>query len=478
MKTIDLLSQPPSNIFSIFSEQRNKTRLGGCFFIIEIIAIIAIIFIFLFDHYSNDSYRIEYSRKFKTGALGTYDNSELLFDQEIKFNFDLVNGYYTNNKLSDNFTITDFDGGKYKNRDYRENGVISKPSGLYIAVYYKCFDNNVCKHFERGDMDYDYIWTNYDLVISYPGFEIHHQNKEKPIQDTNGPLTYRVPFLFDTVTYTKLQWSVIKYEEETGMWSSLFSKYILKKDPASYIRGYIKSSSTFPIEIPDEWKINSGQKLLAIIKMDFDLFKYYEYDHYIRTENSVFITIANIAALISTTNFILITLLKYYSRNYDNYKIIRYLTTKKNLQKNEKLNNLDNKNNKDDLILNKELKEFSNNIENKNESNEDLIKKDDNNELLINEIDPELENAINKRSNKINFIYFFLNTIYCDCCKRNKIEDMISVCNEILDKYLSIDNLLYNQIILENILKDYKWNDSSLNGIKNNELIIKYTNLR
>ncbi len=479
MKSIDLLSQPPANVFSIFSERRNRTNLGGCIFIIELIAIIAIIFIFLFDHYNTALYKIEYSKKYITQAFGIdkADMDERL-DEEKKFNFKLTTDYY-GNELSENFVIADFSNMDLNiNGDYRKNGVTKKPSKLYIAIYYKCHNETVCKYFERGNQDKDYTRTYYNLEIYYPGFEIRHQDIHQPIIYTSAqnPLKFKCPFIFDTITYTRIHWTNVKYEEKTGMWSRLFSKYILKQDPVSYVAGYIDSSSTFPIEVPDQWKedklLYARYKLLAIMKIDNNE---YEYEHYVRTKNSVFVTIANIAALISTTNFALITFLNYYSRNYDNYKIIRHLTSKKNLLKNEKLKNFENK---DDLVLNKELKYFNNNIENKKEPNEDLINKEDNNELLIREVDPELENAIDKGSNKINFIYFFLNGLYCDGCKRNRIEDMINVCNEILDKYLSIDNLLYNQIMMENLLKDYKWNDNSLNSIKNNALIIKYTNLR
>ena len=44
-------------------------------------------------------------------------------------------------------------------------------------------------------------------------------------------------------------------------------------------------------------------------------------------------------------------------------------------------------------------------------------------------------------------------------------------------KYLSIDSILYNQIMIENLLEDYNWNNTSLNSIKNNELILKIKKL-
>ena len=42
-----------------------------------------------------------------------------------------------------------------------------------------------------------------------------------------------------------------------------------------------------------------------------------------------------------------------------------------------------------------------------------------------------------------------------------------------MSNYLSVESILYNQIMLENLLKDYNWNNRELNNIDNNEFIIK-----
>ena len=48
--------------------------------------------------------------------------------------------------------------------------------------------------------------------------------------------------------------------------------------------------------------------------------------------------------------------------------------------------------------------------------------------------------------------------------------------NEITSKYLSVDYLLYNQIKLENLFKDYKWNNPLLNTFRNNQLLMNLNN--
>ena len=78
---------------------------------------------------------------------------------------------------------------------------------------------------------------------------------------------------------------------------------------------------------------------------------------------------------------------------------------------------------------------------------------------------------------KLNFYDFFFNNIYLKCCRKNKNQELINNINVIVYKYLSIDYLLYNQIKLENLFKDYQWNNPELNDIQNNKLIIKLKNI-
>ena len=48
---------------------------------------------------------------------------------------------------------------------------------------------------------------------------------------------------------------------------------------------------------------------------------------------------------------------------------------------------------------------------------------------------------------------------------------IISICNKMLFSYLSVENILYNQIKFEHLMKDYKWNNPELKSILRNGLI-------
>ena len=461
MKAIDFITRPPSDKITIFNQKRNKTKLGGAFFIIEIIAIILITFIYLFDHKNNLPYNIETNTIIDSG-MGVYSHKEDLFDQKTNFTFNIYTDYGKSNELSNKFEIVDYSYEDYSN-DKRKTGITKRPSELKLAIYYKCHNETVCKYMEKGNVDNDYTRKNYIFQINYPGFFIEHQGPE-PIRNATGTISMKCPFLFDMITLSKLHWKNIKYDEDSGMWSRLFNKYLLHKEPKTYIKGYIDSYTTYPVEIEESRTYSyfnfSKYKLLSIIEIDI---KKYDYLYYRRIPNSIFTTIANIAALISTVNFLLSSFLNFYSSNYENYIVIKYLSSP---EKNLKENNLAKNSNK-----NLESNEFNDINEINGETDIPLI--NDENKIIDNAIGGEdIEN-----NNDISFWSFFLNNLYFSCCKKKMNQEKIKLSNEIIEKYLSVENIIYNQIIMKNLLKDYKWNDPNLNNINKNEDIIRFNNL-
>ena len=66
------------------------------------------------------------------------------------------------------------------------------------------------------------------------------------------------------------------------------------------------------------------------------------------------------------------------------------------------------------------------------------------------------------------------NNVYCKCCCFIKKQKLIDSCNRILFKYFSIENILYNQILFENLMKDYHWNNLYLKEINQNESVVDF----
>ena len=119
---------------------------------------------------------------------------------------------------------------------------------------------------------------------------------------------------------------------------------------------------------------------------------------------------------------------------------------------------------KNNNLIEKNINETNDNNINKEKGDSDKLENnnDDNNDRYLP---------------KLHFYDYFVNNIYTKkCCGSNK-QDIISACNEIILKLYSVDHILHNIIMHENLFKDYKWNEPNLKDIENNEMIKKLKSL-
>ena len=166
----------------------------------------------------------------------------------------------------------------------------------------------------------------------------------------------------------------------------------------------------------------------------------------------------------------------YYSKNFNNYKILEKLLSSPDHFKKIELNSV-----------------YKDSINGSTDGeNNDLMKDIDKKDLLIdkssdeNESENEIKYDINNKNidednpivlDKLPFIDFFYNNIYCKCCKKRRNQELINSINKISYKYLSIEALLYNQLKLEGLFNDYIWNNPSLKNILNNKMIKELKNI-
>ena len=148
-----------------------------------------------------------------------------------------------------------------------------------------------------------------------------------------------------------------------------------------------------------------------------------------------------------------------YSDNYDNYKLIEKLLTKRmgiSINKNElPKKNIEDEGEEAEIELKTDL------IESENEKSDMNI-----NGTGEGEEESEKEKKILRKKYKENldlprlkFFDFLIHKFYFKCCKSSRKQNLIGSCNDIIAKYVTKENLLYNQIKLEHLWKDYKWNN-------------------
>ena len=275
-------------------------------------------------------------------------------ETNLEFKFDLFKDYriHTRKQLnSSNFLI--IDDSKlveliYKNKlpfvdgyfiiSNEEDCIIRqgvpqiKNTNLFsLAVFYRC-NRSDCTISED-----DKIGTySYDLIMYYKGYSLEHQNPEKPNGKLEGNDYWHedTQFLNNTFIYS-YDWQLIEYEEEKGIFGKTYSKVSGKSN--TYYGGDYRSWHVFTDDghvraFPDNnWRIKDENGNNFIVLLYFESFpNYYQYERYTRKEISFLDVLANVFALASTVlNLMGLSYGFLYSQNYNNYKIIEYILTKK-----------------------------------------------------------------------------------------------------------------------------------------------------
>ena len=196
-------------------------------------------------------------------------------------------------------------------------------------------------------------------------------------------------------------------------------------------------------------------------------FNYYD-DHYkyTRKEKSFLDVLSNISALGSTILSLLSLAHEFlYSQNYDNYKIIENILTKKlgvnifhDLEKKEK-------HSEQKIELRTDL--ITNISEEKEEEEEGKIF-----------VEKTIEEGKEKNSTEkldlpsLKFFDFIINKLYFKFFGYSSKQSLINSCNDIVAKFVSIEKIVYNQMKLENLWNDYKWNNPQYEIKEKNDLVL------
>ena len=451
MRKIDFLSNPPKTF--IFQKSSNKTAFGGVLTIIYLLIILIIAFTYIYNFVVNDKYIISYINSYEPKT--DKEISELRKDPNLNptlnFVFKLFDMF--GDPLSNNYLLMNMSTNSLLDRNtiYK-----CRVSDLKISVIYNCSDMNCSLRQEDQKYENQFFFT---FVLWRQSYIINLQDKEQPIiLGDNNYLISQSVMNQDVARTVTNYWRIINITEEKG----LLDNFIEKKK--KFIGGDIYQSESGNIksvivntDITPGYNFHGIYKPIFHIGIDNDFDNYVEYK---RKRVSEFSLIANICSLALTIfNGFRFGFNFFYSEKFANYEVIDKILSSKRKSKQKKI--VETKFDKSFPLLSiNEMKdvEIEEKEEEKNENKTDRL-------IEIEENEDSLP--------KYNIFSFIANFFYCNRCKKNKVQANITICNNILEKYYSIENLLYNQFMLENLLQDYKWNNPDLNSIKNIELIYK-----
>ena len=419
MKKLDFISGAPKTF--IFQQDSNKTNLGGILTILFILAMLIIMYSYIYEYFANDKYNVSYyynEKFYKDEELDKIYNDENLYPE---LTYALTLGYIGNQaeKLNNVIILTpeeeEIPFGQIRK---------AKVSELNFLAFYKCENETFC------DLDDGYDGLNlYILNLRYYGYFCDHQNPDSPIRRDEN---YKIfPFTIeDRIDFYLFDWKIIKYEEESsfsGMFRSTketyggeFTETEKYSIPSEGIKKYEKfNNETGKIEY---------YKYVA--EFDFYRNNFGYYDNYSRERVSIFDAIANICALVSTLyGVVTFIFCGFYSNSFDNYKIIEKIISRGGY-----IDIKDIKDIREDSAKTqpKEQIELKDQIETDIKDNLIEVKEDSDDKKMLDD-DKEKKEDIKPlfRIPKFHFYDFLYNNVYFDCCKPSTTQGVISACNDL-----------------------------------------------
>ena len=451
MNTIDFLANSP-NVF-IHGQENNKTNFGGILFLLFIIIMIFISLVYIITFFKNDKYDIQYSPVYLDDQKKYSLAEDEIYNPYMEFTIKLSG---VKEELSERYLVRDSNQKILINGSYSEGEITYK---LDRNINYLNFEIVfICQVEDCSDEMPEY--TGYTFTLSTKKFEVHKQD-DVPIQliDEERELAY-VPGFFTASEYS-FEWNPIIFRESFGGFSNLFNSNA--KD--AYSNGDVELISEEELTTDTE-RLDENTFIKYIICINNESTG--TITEFKRTRKALMDVIANICSLFITFHSLFTVLLIYYTKRYNNYQILQRII-------NLRINKQDNQS------LTKHLS--TKNIENETDNNIEMPlvdkpsdKKDSEQAIKVIDNDNDNEDDVDKLESNINlpkfyFYDFYFNNFYFNCCKKSRKQEIINIANEITFKYLSIDYIVAILMKLENLLKDYRWNNPSLNNIENNDLI-------
>ena len=484
MKNLDFISGSPT--LSIFKEGANKTNAGGTIFLIYVIILLLLAAVYIYDYANKEAYEFAHHLVKGIGGTRVKELDKVIAVREMEREFEFLlgkDGDFLEESQSKNFIIIDVNKFNYIPGEYidttdnfevfnfKDEGFIIKQNKTYqtkinnfdLAVLYKCEGTN-CEIREEDKIKIDSYW----LRFKYRGYDINYQSAGEPIQLLpKGELWYIDLQFLENTNIIYLFWDLIKYEEQKGMFGELFDKVRGKSN--LYYGGDFDSKETYTDDghirnFPSNlWKIKDKEGNHFIVLLYLNNLYADQYDRYTRKKNSFLDVLADIAALSSTIlGLISLAYGFLYANNFDNYKIIENILTKQlKVNINQKI----------------ELKGPEQNTELKTDllgSSEENI--DNKEKIAIDNNDGKLREN-NKSSENIdlpspNFFDFFFHMFYFKFFGPSNKHSLIDSCNDVVAKYITIERIIYNQMKLENLWKDYKWNNPAYEMKEKDDLLL------
>ena len=180
MHPFDILSPSP-NLY-LFQKESNKTNFGGFLFLVYLVIVIIVLIYYIIDYGKNPPYIIQSFNHFN------YKKKEEIEERNMQNKYNPFINYkiqvnYTKNRIK--YDITNY----FILYDYNRSRFIDSNKTFYdridtfdYGLYFVCDDSNCSNYFDLIKNLSQSDVNTFDVIFSYEGFVLDHQNPEGPIR--------------------------------------------------------------------------------------------------------------------------------------------------------------------------------------------------------------------------------------------------------------------------------------------------------
>ena len=411
---IDILSTSPGNY--IFQNKCHKSEFGKISSLIYILLSILFLIYYLYSYFLGKEMNVTYFKKTIRGI----DHS----DSEI---YEEKNEYE-----NDNFVSYSDGKKKYYIKIFSSNGAeIDDKENLYVTIFngqYISYKLNDCYiEFEANNVFY--LWINKTKEFSNDTLNFWFTYKTSHIRNENKvPLKENKNYdSLNLVVYPKLfnQFTLNKYyiEYRDGIRLKNFFSYLFfwTHYETIYEDFYYNNYFYISSDLNSDTLNNNLTNFVFIDNENFEATGFS--DFYQRKYESFLSVLAKWCGIFSSLKILFFNLTNFYSFSFNNYELVKYINKKYD-------------NNNYIIYLNK----------NNNNNNNEIKNIDKNN----------INDNISKEFNKIKTFDIIKYSFCCCCNRKSKTNKILKHCNSYVLKYISIENIFYNMLVLETIIENYK----------------------
>ena len=418
-ENLDFLSTSPGNY--IFKNKSNKSEFGKFSSIFHVLASLGILLFYLISYIKGKEMNVIYSKK---NTIPKNENDKYKYHNNTEKNYSILLVTDELETIKDKFEVV----------------VENKNDDVIESIQEYSYDDKLLKiQFMTSDIFNIYInktekynFSTSNILFVFLLYTTSSMNDEDPIGLKKNELFQSESFFIDikkknnnNVFYLKKNY--IAYRDGIRLHNFLSYLFFWTHYETTYVDFYYNNY------IPVSYENQNDNEIVYITNNNLEIFPGEDMvvDYYQRKYETFFNILSKWCGIFCTLKIFFTSIVDQFSFSYNNYELIKYIDKKNEMNK--------------IIIISKE----NNNLDNSNSINK------------MKTIDLNKINNKEKYFKKIKTRDLIKYTFFSCCYKKTRTYKFINDCNNFVTNHISIEEIFYNMLCLENIIEEYNFKDNN-----------------